>query len=163
MYGTSTYGSPLYASWSAFLGVFEEEVDMLAFPTISTTQSKFGFVEVLSEDPTLRTNLEDGSFDTRTNSAWPNNLLKDFNVSYRYVSEEDKRTIDLFQRTSIQVGVTQFRWTHPVNNKRYAMQLKTPILFTLESNIPYTYLVGMELIGYGTYNLGQYGTNFYGA
>jgi len=163
MFGTSVFGTGLLGTYYVPQPIIEDDVDMEQWPILVSDMTKVNFVEVLSEDPTLKTELEDGTYDTRVGSAWPNNLLKDFNGTYRFLSEANKRELDLFQRITVTVGVTKFRWIHPNNGKKYVMQLRSPIKFTVEPRKPTTYMATVELRGMGTFGLGKYGTGVYGA
>ena len=103
---------------------------MADFPTLSKNANRVNFQQRLSVDPSLVSKFENGAQQTR--SKFTNVALK-FNLSYSFLTEEDKELLEDFER-EVGYRAGSFNWidlsTNP--NKTYIVRFDKNLLFTQE-------------------------------
>ena len=84
---------------------------MLTFPTLSTNSGIAGHSETIAHDPTLRNETDSGYVITRAKFT---RLVNKWHVSYKYITDTDKSTLEIFQ-SDVKVGTDAFYWIEPIS------------------------------------------------
>lgn len=102
---------------------------MASFPTLSRDPDIGTFKETLAYDPSIRSQMADGSVISR---AAFTGTKKQWDIQYRFLTAADKVLLDAFQDT-VMVGGSSFSWTSPQQDdgSTYTVRLKGPIQYTL--------------------------------
>lgn len=103
---------------------------MADFPTLSKQANRNNYQQSLSVDPSLVSKFENGAVQTRTKFT---NVALKFNLSYSFLTEEDKELLEAFEKT-VGYRAGSFNWidlsTNP--NKTYIVRFDKNLLFTQE-------------------------------
>lgn len=70
-------------------------------------------------DPTLRSEFEDGSQQTRPKHT---RIRNTFTVSWKSLPDDEKQLLEDFYRNTVKAGAEAFNWTHPVSGKQYVVR-----------------------------------------
>lgn len=97
------------------------------FPTLSIAPTVDGFTEEVAKDPTIKTDFENGFYQTRPAFT---RIPRKFTVTYHAMSDSDKNTLQNFEKTVL-VGCDAFTWTHPKTSTQYTVRFDAPIKYTL--------------------------------
>lgn len=70
-------------------------------------------------DPTLRSEFEDGSQQTRPKHT---RIRRTFSVEWNSLPDAEKQMLEDFYCNVAKAGAVAFNWTEPVSGKRYAVR-----------------------------------------
>ena len=100
------------------------------FPILKIGPNAMDFTEETPFDPTLRTEFEHGPPLTRSRTT---SVLRIWNIVLNELSQDDKETIDSFQRDETNFGAGRFEWENTQDRIVYVVRFLTPIRFRITS------------------------------
>lgn len=113
------------------------------FPTLSRSPSMEGFKEEAAFDPTLRSEFESGKIQTRARCT---SAPIKWSITYRYLPDADKETLQTFEKVDVRYGAASFNWTDPNDKEIHEVRFAKPISYALDNNQPHKWCVQIELI-----------------
>lgn len=98
------------------------------FPILDRGPSREGFSEESSGDPTIRHEFESGAIQTRPRFTW---VPKVWSFTIRRLSNNDKNTLQSFERDVVNYGSEEFRWGNTQGGATHRVKFAAPITYAL--------------------------------
>jgi len=99
------------------------------FPELDRGPESAEFIEETLFDPTLRTEYEFGPPLTRSRTT---SAPKTWNVALTDLSNDNKVTLDGFQRNQVNFGAEVFKWQNTQDGVTYRVRFLAPIRFIIK-------------------------------
>jgi len=133
---------------------------IIEFPILTSKPVVDGFQHSFIEDVIHRKSFESGAVVTRPLFT---NIPVSWKVQYTGISNEDKETLELWEKNDIGFGGTQFVWLNPKTNKKYWSKLFQPIKYEVHgSSFGNLWNIALTLVTLGIHT-GLYGEDIYGS
>jgi hypothetical protein len=99
---------------------------MPTFPTIS--KDPVSFTEEPSQDPTIRSKMENGKVFTRAKYT---TIPKKWTMAFRFLTQAEYVLLEALEDT-VGIGAATFTWTNPKTAVEFTVRLAGPIVFSIE-------------------------------
>jgi hypothetical protein len=114
----------------------------IVFPELSTYASISGHKDTIAYDPSIRSQMEDGTIISRAKFT---STKKKFTLQYLNLTDNDKALLENMQEEAM-VGADLITWTHPKTEKVYLVRLEKPLLFKMHNDDPTKWDVSLDFI-----------------
>lgn len=112
------------------------------FPTLSKNPDSSNFTEQAAVDPTIKSDYENGSVQTRARfTAIP----RAWTVTYRFLPQNDMELVKAFEGV-VKCGAGAFNWTNAQDSQTYNVRFAGPINYRLEPENPMSWQIDFKLI-----------------
>jgi len=101
---------------------------MKTYPTLIEEVS--GYSEMIANDPTIKSEFENGKLETRARHT---NIKNKWELFYKGLSDVDYLALKNFQQ-SVMIGSEIFQWVNPKDAQTHNVRFEAPIQFNLDSS-----------------------------